>query len=231
MLRTVAATAALVVASAAMAGGTTYFRLFDHPDGNASPPGYGLRFDNLFSDNGYGAAAGGVTTFSFVDVIMTVTDTGSSLSINIAGELFGGEDAGSSYGFGEGAYELDFTYSVNVVADGTGYRVTADDAANAGTLTAVTGDATGAVFAMRDFMDPSFLFLQDDHRLGGHSEAGEGFWVGRGWLADAAGDGSGTRDFLFIGEMLDGPPPIIPLPMSGAMGLAGLAVVATRRRR
>jgi MYXO-CTERM domain-containing protein len=230
MLRTAAATAALVAASAAMAGGTTYFRLFDHPDGNANPPGYGLRFDNLFSDNGYGAGTGGVTTFSFVDVIMTVTDTGSSLEINISGELFGGEDDGSSYDFGEGSYELDFSYSVNVAADGTGYRVTDDSAANAGTLTALTGDAAGDVFTLRDYSVPSFLFLQDEHRLGGHSEAGEGFWVGRGWLADGDGNRNGTRDFLFLGEMLDGPP-IIPLPMSGAMGLAGLAVVATRRRR
>lgn len=230
MVRSIAALAALAVASVAAAGSSTFFALSDHPDGNAAPPGYGLRFDGLFA--GQAGAAGGVTTFSFDtfgDTIMEVASTGSGLSISITGTLYGGEDAGSSYGFGEGSYELSMSYTVGVAAQGTGYVVNAADPANAGTLTGLTGVAAGQVFNIADFASPSFQFLQDDHRLGGHAEAGQGFWVGRGWLQGDQGP-TRVRDFLFLGEMLSGPP-IIPLPASGALALAGVGLVATRRRR
>jgi len=230
MLRTVAALAATGIASTAIAGSSTFFALSDHPDGNAAPPGYGLRFDGLFA--GQTGAGGGITTFSFDafgDTIMEVASTGTGLAITITGTLYGGEDAGSGYGFGEGSYALSMSYTVGVAAQGTGYVVTADDPANAGTLTALTGAAMGQVFSIADFSSPSFQFLQDDHRLGGRPEAGQGFWVGRGWLQGDEGP-TRTRDFLFLGEMISGPP-IIPLPASGAMALAGVGFVATRRRR
>ena len=38
-----------------------------------------------------------------------------------------------------------------------------------------------------------FLFNTDELRLGGHPQAGQGFFVGRGWF-----EGDGTRDWLFI---------------------------------
>lgn len=231
MIRALAVLTALLAASAASAT-STFFSLSDHPDGNANPPGYGMRFDGLFA--GEAGAAGGVTTFSFnafANTILEVVDNGGGdLSITITGTLFGGEDTGSGYGFGEGSYELEMTYNVGVTANGTGWEVTSADASNAGALTALTGDVAGNVYDIGDFSSPSFRFLQDEHRLGGHAEAGQGFWVGRGWLQGNDGRTS-TRDFLFLGEKLPGGPPIVPLPATAGLGLAGLGLIAGARRR
>lgn len=228
--RLLAASAAFVVVSAASAA-STFFALSDHPDGNANPPAYGLRLDGLF--DGEAGAAGGTTTFSFNtfgNTVMEVISDMGSLTINITGTVYGGEDTGGSYGFGEGAYELAMSYTVGVNADGTGYVVAASNAANAGSLTALSGDVAGTVYQLRDFATPSFRFLQDEHRLGGYAEAGQDFWVGRGWLADENGDRSTTRDFLFLGEEISAPP-LVPLPAPVAMGLAGLGLLGSTRRR
>ncbi len=229
LFRLLAAGAAFVMAAAAPAA-SSFFSLSDHPDGNANPPGYGLRFDGLFADEA--GAAGGVTTFSFdmfSNTVLEVVDNGGSLTINITGTLYGGEDTGAAYGFGEGSYELDMSYTVGVVANGTGFEVTAANAANSGTLTALSGDVAGEVYDIADFSSPSFRFLQDDHRLGGHAEDGMGFWVGRGWLQGDDGR-SRTRDFLFLGEKLPGAP-FVPLPAPAALGLAGLGLIGATRRR
>ena len=117
--RLLAASAAFVVAATASAT-STFFSLSDHPDGNANPPAYGMRFDGLF--DGEMGAAGGVTTFSFNtfgNTVLEVVDNGGSLTINITGTLYGGEDTGSSYGFGEGSYALDMSYTVGVAMSGT----------------------------------------------------------------------------------------------------------------
>ena len=226
-----AALAALAVVSfgAAAQAGTHKFDLSDHPDGNASPPGYGLRLDHLF--DGRAGASGGTTTFSFepfnVSLIVNDDDPGM-ISINIVGTVYGGEDSGSGYGYGEGAYAVDFTYAFNVVEDGTGWRVTPANAGNNGTLTSLGNAdvAAGETFSFFDFDSTSFLFLQDDHRLGGHSEAGMGYWVGRGWLTlDEEGDNRRpTKDWLFIGK-------VVPAPTGVAMGAVGLVALCARRRR
>ena len=227
----IAAAAAMAVVSVASAD-SVFFSLSDHPDGGANPPGYGLRLDGLFS--GEMGAAGGTTTFSFDhfgDTVMEVATSGMTTTISISGTVYGGEDNGASYGFGEGSYAFEMTYNVGVSPSGTGYVVTTADPMNTGSLTALSGALAGNVYDLRDFSTPSFRFLQDEHRLGGHAEAGQGFWVGRGWLADGNGSRPGTRDLLFLGEMMN-PAPMVPLPTSAGLGLAGLGLVAgTRRRR
>lgn len=219
---------ALAIAGAASAE-TTTFRLMDHPDGNQSPPGYGLRLDNLFG--GMSGASGGVTSFSFDvhdDVRMAVVESGGDIDIHINGTIFGGEDSGSGYGFGEGSYELDFTFEFNVAEDGTGWVVAPSSSGNKGTLTSL-GNAdvpAGETFQFYDFSGNSFLFLQDDHRLDGFPQRGEGFWVGRGWntyFSDGRAS-AGTQDWLFMGEL-------IPTPAAAGLGLAGFGFVAGSRRR
>ena len=228
---------AFALASSVHAGPVvTRLILSDHPDGNRNPPPYGVRFDNIFTQLGL---TGGVTSFSmdhFGAVILTVTDDTANLGVitlNINGKVYGGVDTGSTYGFGEGAYMLDFTYTTNVVASGTGWRVDPQSTSNSGTLTALAANAgvpSGSVFSFRDkskiqnnTLVESFLVLQDEHRLAGHPQAGQGYWVGRGWLKDSFGT-SGTHDFLFIAK-------VIPLPGAAAMAGTGILVLGTRRRR
>ena len=222
---------ALAAVAASASAANTVLQLSDHPDGTANPPAYGLRMDGLFG--GMAGANGGITSFSFDhfgDVLMTVNDDGSTITMNIAGTVYGGEDVGATYGFGEGAYEIDFTYNFNVVAQGTGWTVSPSNSGNHGTITSLgNGDVPmGTEFNFYDFSGNSFLFLQDDHRLAGRSQAGQGFWVGRGWNTMAA-DGRetpGTQDWLFLGQM-------IPTPTAvafGAFGLAGVAGTSRRRR-
>ncbi len=226
-----AAVAGVCVASAASGATVTKFRLLDHPDGNQNPPPYGLRFDNLFTTVG---GVGGVTGFSmghFNNTVLTVTESGGSLTINIKGTLFGGVKSGVGLGFGAGAYALDFTYNANVVANGTGWKVDPNHVSNKGTLTSL-GNADVAVGTVFEFSDKdgnenhSFKFLQDEHRLSGHNDfKNKGFWVGRGWLMNDQMT-AGTHDFLFLGVTL------IPLPTPvglASVGLFGLAAVRRRR--
>lgn len=215
-------------ASAASASTVQVFQLFDHPDGNAAPPTYGLRLDNLFG------SGTGTTHFSFntaEGVFLTVSDMGGMLSINIAGRVFGGVDTGSGYDASQSGYfDLNFNYTVDVQASGTGWVVPTQSTSNNGSLVGVAGDAFSDGLSFNLFekvlMGADFKFLQDEHRLGGHPEAGQGYWVGRGWLTtNRNGEGTGdTMDFLFIGKP-------VPTPAAAGLGLIGLAGVASRRRR
>ncbi len=227
----IAAAAGIWCASMASAATVKQFKLLDHPDGGENPPPYGLRFDNLFTTVG---GSGGVTVFSmnhFNDTILTVTDFGGSMKINIKGTLYGGVKSGPGLGFGEGAYALDFTYNMNVSANGTGWKVDPNHPSNKGSLTSL-GNAQVAIGTVMEFSDKdgnenhSFQFLQDDHRLGNYPAfANKGYWVGRGWFMNAQMT-AGTHDFLFLGVEL------IPLPSPVGLASAGLfALAAVRRRR
>lgn len=227
----VAAAAGLFCASLASAATVKQFKLQDHPDGGENPPPYGLRWDNLFTTIG---GTGGVTVFSmnhFNDTILTVTDSGGSLKINVKGTLYGGVKSGPGLGFGAGAYALDFTYNMNVSAVGTGWKVDPNHPTNKGTLTSL-GNAQVALGTVMEFSDKdgnenhSFKFLQDNHRLGAYpAYNNQGYWVGRGWFMNSQMT-AGTHDFLFLGTEL------IPLPNPIGMASAGLlGLVAIRRRR
>ncbi|MEM9066024.1 MAG: hypothetical protein AAGB51_11095 [Planctomycetota bacterium] len=244
MARTHAILAAVSIAalSATSADAQIFsINLANHPDANQNPPPYGLRLDDLFLQTaevgGLASGVGGVTTFSFDpadggNVLLEVFDIGGNLEINISGTVYGGVDTGSAYGFGEGLYDLDFRYIVDVTevlgADG-GWVADPGSVASQGTITAQGNADVAAGTSWRFYQQLSgslapFSFLRDEHRLGGFpSVASLDPFVGRGWVTfDPAGaDSSGTQDFIFLA---------IPTPGSLAV-LAGAGLLATRRRR
>lgn len=226
----VAASALLCAAGAAW--GDTVFTINDHPGGREAPPTYALRFDNIFTMLGGPA---GVTTFSmdrFADSMLVVRDNGR---ITITGTVYGGLDTGSGYGYGEGAYELTFTYNENVSQVGDGFVVGPASEANGGMLRALGdnhGVAQGTQFVFTDKANEegiSFAFLRDGFRLSDAQRAAlNDPWVGRGWLMAPNVTEGGVTDFVFVGTPEGN---VIPLPNAGLLGGAGLTLLAARRRR
>ncbi|MEC9373384.1 MAG: hypothetical protein VYC34_06040 [Planctomycetota bacterium] len=223
----VLATAAIVSAAGAAAG-TMVFQLEDHPDGNVAPPGYGLRMDSIFHP-------GAVTTFSFSHPQSNVTltandDNPSAITLTIAGVVFGGEKSGGGYGFGEGLYEIEFSYVVGVNTQGTGWNVGMPNVANNGFIRSLGNSdvPAGTTVNFFDAGNDVFRFIQDDHRLENHPAfSNQDFWVGRGWhtMSERGDDAEGQQDWLFIGTLI---------PSPGAASLAGLGllgVAGVRRRR
>lgn len=229
-VRLAALVAAPLLAVGAQGALITSFALRDHPDGLLNPPPYGLRFDGVFSSAPFNRP--GEATFSFNafnNVVLSVfQDAPAVYRITISGMVFGGIDAGATYGFGAGAYSLSFEYAANVTPSGTGWIVTTDSPLNDGTLTSLGNPdvPAGTVFAMQDKLgNPpgySFALLQDEHRLPGYPEAGQGYWVGRGWMQGHMDPV--TRDFLFLATK-------IPAPGAGSVMMIGAAALGARRRR
>ena len=213
--------AGLAVASVASAGVTTQqFLLSDHPDGSAALPTYGLRLDGLV-----GSGVNSFTFNQFNDVVLTVTDDGSMITIDIEGTIFGGQHDGmGGYVGGGNAYAIDFTYAVNVEENAGGWRVLGSgNTQNTGTLTLLGSMDPTDIFTITDNNNNAFIFAPDGHRLAGDNSS----FVGRGWLTtnDNGSNTSGTQDWLFTAEEM-----IVPAP--GSIALAGLgSVFAFGRRR
>lgn len=204
------------VAAASSAAVIAEFNLSDHPQGDAAPPAYGLRLDNI--------VGGGIAVLSmdhFGDTVMTVEDNGGDLSVHITGTLWGGSVVNHAF-VDPQAYTIDFTYAVNVAASGNGWEVAGFDVNNNGILTHVdSGDET-VLYGKAAPSDSVFRMLDDGYRITGDTTS----FVGLGWLTrDITGGNSngGAQDWLFVATP-------VPAPAGVAvLGLAGL--MSTRRRR
>ena len=83
------------------------YQLFNHPNGSAAAPFYGLRLDGLLTGD-----ESNIYTFDFEhsssEVFLRHT---SDKTIEITGKAFGGEDIGSTYKTGTTAvWDINFTY-------------------------------------------------------------------------------------------------------------------------
>jgi len=236
------AAAALAVTSAHAAVST--FTLHDHPDGGVAPPTYGMRLDGLDGN------ASNEFTFSFDNAAIDSNPAYQQMkliydstlnTVQITGHVYGGLDAGAAYGAPVGVWFVDMLYSVNVdaTADGKYIKVTDEDAANSGSITAVALDTAGLgindgdSFALTDEDGGkafSFKFDNDNHRLGGASLDGDpNVFVGRGWLNHSDAPHIPSSDWLFTAEMDPIPEPSTVIIWAVLIGMGG--VFWLRRRR
>jgi hypothetical protein len=196
---------------------------------------YGLQFDNLFAarnstNNGFSGGAG-VARFSmnqFSNTVMTVNKTGSTITINMRGTLVGGRsnNFGIVSGLGKGSYELDMTYTANILEGPNGWRVDEASVNNTGTLKALAG-VTGV-------MQGTTWTFGDRASSGGNTLTFFKFgntaipiWNGTGWLLPSQ-PLAGVQQAIFSGVL-------VPLPTGvwiGGAGLLGVGILhAVRRRR
>lgn len=183
------------------------FLLHDHPNGDAVPPTYGLRLDELIQ-------AGEDYTFSF-DYIgvggaaeMHLEYFDGANEIHIFGRVYGGRDIGGSWDPAESGWvDVDFTYRENIIrADdiygnpGDDIYVLVQDANNNGTI-ALDGWGGDAVYAYTDKASGgySFIFDSDEDSKGNATIANDPtVWSAAGWLM---GPGMPNQDWLFIGDL------------------------------
>ncbi|MCO6436133.1 MAG: hypothetical protein J5J06_03505 [Phycisphaerae bacterium] len=210
------------------------YRLHNHPDGNLVPPPYGLRLDGLDGNTSHRFTFdfdyddGSMQSAMYLDF-----DLGAG-TIHIFGDVYGGQDTGSGYGAGTaGWWKVDFTYTTNVTSAADGYnlddvRVTDEDAANSGTITAQFGSMQSYNLVDKSDGNFSFRFGDDSSAPGHRGFAGISGW---GWLThdgykDAAGNPVHvtSSDWLFTAR---------PAPVPGAviLGLAGFGLIGLLRRR
>lgn len=207
------------------------YSLANHPDGNLTPPPYGLRLDGLFN----ATAQSDRFTFDFDDaqsnMKMTISNNGVADIITIFGESYGGRDIGSTYASDSwlGVYQIYFQYTIGVapMANDDDWRVAGSaEMQNFGQIIAPGGQQAN----LTDKSDGSQTFrVGDENNDLGHRRS-DGLISGWGWLAIQQSDGSylrspegGSDDWLFT--------VVVPTPLPGFLAVAGLGGLAAIRRR
>jgi len=222
------------------------FRLFDHPNGGAADPTYGLRLDNLLSMDGE-------YTFSFdqPNAAMFLEYDSTAETIRIFGQAFGGLDIGSVWDPDYATlWDIDFTYTANVSLDtdgnGDDFVVNPDNPNNSGTITAaIVTSATSAInqgdsYSLVDFNgDPSkgfsFKFNDiDQHRIDAGPD-NDGRFVGWGWVNHSDEPHVAASDWLFTGIAIPEPTTFaVPEPTTfivwSLLGLTSSGIVYRRKR-
>lgn len=205
---------------AVLATGSYY--LANHPDGNARPPLYGLRLDEL-----YNATSGhDIFTFDFEHPSSVMIMDFTATTIRIHGVTWGGRDTGTGYAADayQGLYTVDMLYNVGVmgVPGDDDVWVNGPNHANTGFILTPLGD-TIPLWDERGGFGYSLRIGDENDDAGHRGFEGVSGW---GWLNHGSPDHHvAASDFLFtVGA---------PVPAPGAAGLlaAGALILTGRRRR
>ncbi len=213
--------------AAAILPGT--YQLHNHPDGNARPPLYGLRLDELYNVTG----SNDIFTFDFdhASSSMTMVYNNVAGTIHISGITFGGRDTGTSYANDayRGLYSVDFLYNVGVgpvPGDDDVWVVNAANNINKGSITPLTAghpqQNTATILGdVRNGSGMSFRLGDENNDLGHRGYNGISGW---GWLSVNGNNHAGSaNDFLFTAVL-------IPEPTTLALAAFGLVGLIRRRR-
>ncbi len=197
----------------------TYF-LEDHPDGNAGPPGYGLRLDELIDVT----PGHDVFTFSFdapgTDMRIDITEVATDeFELHIFGTAFGGLVQNNEYVAAfSGLVDIDFVYMLAHPVNGDDdYIVTTPNFTNTGMIT-----FEGEMIDLFDRANAEGFTLQlgDEDGTGHRGFDGISGW---GWVDHGtAGTHVYDSDWLFT---------VIPTPGSGVLLSMALAIAAHGKRR
>lgn len=225
--KAVAALAATGVAFCALSGAQATiitYDLFNHPDGDANPPPYGLRLDELYN----ASSNHDIFTFNFNDVAsdMFLDYDDVANTIHIFGAVLGGRDSGSTHAADQylGVYLVNFTYTLGVQTAGGDDDLIVDtlNHANSGTIITPLGD-TISLYDERGGSSFSFRFGNEDNDAGHRGFDGLSGW---GWLNHHAPTNHiEAGDWLFTAVRSD-----IPTPGSVALVALG-GMLAARRHR
>jgi len=219
-----AAAAAVFCSLQAADASVATYRLHNHPDGDASPPQYGLRLDEL-----YNVTSGhDVFTFDFNNaassVFLMYDDVAQTILIE--GVAFGGRDTGSGYANDayRGVYSVSFLYTIGVgtIPGDDDLGVNGANHANTGLITTPGGDLI-PLFDERGGNAFSFRLGDESNDQGHRGFDGTSGW---GWINHhTEGNHISDGDWLFTAELVS-----VPTPGAGAL-LAMSGILAARRRR
>jgi hypothetical protein len=201
------------------------YQLHNHPDGDARPPLYGLRLDELIDvtpdDDDF--------TFSFDDGGAEMfLELRADSSIHIFGTVFGGLDIGDDYDPAlSGFWDITFTYDTSKpVTDDDDFVVNPPQNPNTGTITPLFGPDAGVPIDLFDYAGEhpfTFRLGDEDDDLGHRGFDGISGW---GWLNHGSPDiHFSASDWIFTVD-----PTPVPGPSVAAVLLAGLAMGCRRRR-
>ncbi len=201
----------------------TYF-LGDHPDGNAGPPNYGLRLDELIDVT----PGHDVFTFSFdhadADMRIDITEVATDeYELRIYGTAFGGLVENNEYVAAfAGLVDIDFVYMLAHPVNGDDdYIVTTPNFTNTGMIT-FEGEMID-LFDRANSEGYTFRLGDENDDLGHRGSSGVSGW---GWFDHGtAGTHIYSSDWLF---KVNG---VVPTPGTAALLSIAFAIFGRGKRR